>query len=700
LNSSQFNIDSNGNLNLIANASSQWITSGSNIYYNTGNVGIGNTNPGTYRLYVNGNTSINGLLNIHNGSPQGVSFMSAGSLTIGGINVNYGGSFNNAGVWSGTNTAGLLMECLNNTEIVVHDYENRLSSLMYYEGSTNNTITMGRDMGWGSISSVKITSKLIVGNNNSYPDLQLGSTNGNNIGIATTAAAFSTSSAVNDMVIRSLNRLILQSGSGGYGILIDATNNININNSLTVGGTLSLKTNQWHQSNDGVYRFFYDTNGITYFHSGNTSNAFVFRSFAQSDIVTISNAGNITCTGAITSGASSYVYAGGLRLGGFDTTNTLYAGAKNLGLTVDSGKSITFSTWTGVTDYIMTLTNSNVNINKDLTIGSGFIHLPKSGNSTGTLKLGIGGVTGADDQTNMKIEINGASNGSGEAGNIIIRTYSHIKMYSQYFTVPQMFINGQQGRIGLGTATPDARLHVTAGVSTVYGNEGVTTWLGYIGMMNSSGVGQYYWGNTFGSICAIFDTNVWCKSNSMASSDIRIKKDIEDIDDISALDKILQIQPKTYKYIDTLFRKSHNVIGFIAQQIKEVIPEAVELAEEYIPNIYKVATTNENIINLDNTEILKVNDDIKIFDKNGTPELLKIIEVNETSIKIDKTYDDDVFVYGSKVNDFHTLDKTYIYTLNVCATQELYKLIQQQNIIIQDLQNRISILENNNISNI
>ncbi len=75
----------------------------------------------------------------------------------------------------------------------------------------------------------------------------------------------------------------------------------------------------------------------------------------------------------------------------------------------------------------------------------------------------------------------------------------------------------------------------------------------------------------------------------------------------------------------------------------------------------------------------------------------KIIEVNEPWIKIGKNYDnDDVFIYGSKVDDFHTLYKSYIYTLNVYATQELYKLIQQQNIIIQDLQNRISILENRN----
>jgi hypothetical protein len=45
--------------------------------------------------------------------------MAAGSSTIGNFNANYGGSPN----WS-TNTAGLMMECQDHTEIVIHDAAN------------------------------------------------------------------------------------------------------------------------------------------------------------------------------------------------------------------------------------------------------------------------------------------------------------------------------------------------------------------------------------------------------------------------------------------------------------------------------------------------------------------------------------------------------------------------------------------------
>ena len=52
-----------------------------------------------------------------------------------------------------------------------------------------------------------------------------------------------------------------------------------------------------------------------------------------------------------------------------------------------------------------------------------------------------------------------------------------------------------------------------------------------------------------------------------------------------ALQKILSIQPKNYKHKDYLSRGYAKVYGFIAQQVKEIIPEVVKITKKYIPNI-------------------------------------------------------------------------------------------------------------------
>ena len=59
--------------------------------------------------------------------------MASGSLTIGGIDTNYGGG----NLWT-ANTAGLMMECLDNTEIMIHDAGTRLASFMRYVGGGTN----------------------------------------------------------------------------------------------------------------------------------------------------------------------------------------------------------------------------------------------------------------------------------------------------------------------------------------------------------------------------------------------------------------------------------------------------------------------------------------------------------------------------------------------------------------------------------
>jgi hypothetical protein len=97
---------------------------------------------------TNGNLEILGIANIHNGTRAAIlsyNFNPGNSIIGTSTGLNYGGGT----FWNVGNTAGLMMQCISNTEIVVHDSGNRLASLMYYDGDTTNKITIGREYGMG-----------------------------------------------------------------------------------------------------------------------------------------------------------------------------------------------------------------------------------------------------------------------------------------------------------------------------------------------------------------------------------------------------------------------------------------------------------------------------------------------------------------------------------------------------------------------
>jgi len=86
--------------------------------------------------------------------------------------------------------------------------------------------------------------------------------------------------------------------------------------------------------------------------------------------------------------------------------------------------------------------------------------------------------------------------------------------------------------------------------------------------MNSKGL-------AIGADTALHIYNIWCSVGTIyVSSDARIKKNILDVNDETALDKILIIQPKTYEYKDVINRGTNRVYGFISQQIAEITPES------------------------------------------------------------------------------------------------------------------------------
>ena len=244
------------------------------------------------------------------------------------------------------------------------------------------------------------------------------------------------------------------------------------------------------------------------------------------------------------------------------------------------------------------------------------------------------------------------------------------------------------GNIGIGTNNPSHRLEVAGGTNSGSFN-------GYYLNINGTGTYPGPWTVTV----AKFNGDVWVTNAFFASSDSRIKEDIQDINDDNALQSILSIEPKTYKYVDKLEKGDKKVYGFIAQQVRDVIPEIVSIQASYIPNIYLVADYNSFVITLlsqPTKVVIKVDDKIKCYDKDNKEIIVEVIEViDDLTFRIkDIEYSDTkIFVYGTFVDDFHTLNKDYIFTLNVCATQELHRRIEAQNVVIKSHEDRIKDLE-------
>jgi len=182
--------------------------------------------------------------------------------------------------------------------------------------------------------------------------------------------------------------------------------------------------------------------------------------------------------------------------------------------------------------------------------------------------------------------------------------------------------------------------------------------------------------------------------NTTLPSDERIKKNIVDLDDQEALELIRLIEPKKYNYIDQQKRGNACVFGFISQQIKDIIPNSVYMSYNVIPNIYKNCELIGKIVHLENHG-LNASDRIRYCINNEfNNSLINVIDENYFTIEdnqIEKYSTNEIFIYGKFIDDFHVLDKNYIYTLNVCATQQLDREIQEIKQSINQIKQHLNI---------
>ena len=625
---------------------SQWINNGNNIYYNLGNVGIGTTNP-TAKLHIEHNST-------------STSGDSAGLYVYNPNNV-----VNNSSVictriaGSSANKTGYSLEVANN-----------FGWSMYIQGndSVNKTLRFNNtpDMTGNDCFVINGNNNNVgIGTNNPTSLLHLNSSNQNtHIGIRFTDATTGYTTT---------DGLVLEKTSNNDGRfwnyenadIFFGTNNVErlrIKNDGRIGVginpssayLLQIHNNLPASITTGI--LLSDTNSSTTNASAivkNNNHNLEIKTLGQNDIILgTSNIERIRIKNN-----------GNIGIGTVNPTSTLHI---NGDLRV-SGRILN----NDGTEY-------TISIDKPLNINPNIFYY----NSSGQLNISNFNITTSGSTTNLNLS---ASNTNINALNINNNLYV-----------------GQ--KIGI-QQSPSYPLDVASFANTPYTFSGSS-----IGILQSSGATTTSSSTSIANIVIKANGAIWSTSSFIASSDSRIKTNINDIIDDNALQKILKIEPKTYNYIDYISKGSCNVYGFIAQQINEIIPEAITIKEEYIPNIYDIGNIDSNrpneiiLKNINNS--INVNDTVRVISKSNGINDYNITDIRSSNcIVIDNTINDsNCIVYGTKINDFYTLDKTYIYTLNVCATQQLYNIIIEQQKQLENLQNivdkMVDVIYNYNDSNL
>jgi hypothetical protein len=232
---------------------------------------------------------------------------------------------------------------------------------------------------------------------------------------------------------------------------------------------------------------------------------------------------------------------------------------------------------------------------------------------------------------------------SASHGDGMIQTYHVASGNAQY----DLRLQPSGGNVGIGTATPYAKLHVhgssgnftttVAGTSSSYFiyNSGLyVNQAGGFGAVSIYGQDDILSGGYVGSL-----------NGSITASDERIKKEIVDVEDSEALSTLRLLKPKRYKYRDEVKRGQEPVWGFIAQEVKETLPHATQLRQDVIPNIYELANvSSSNVITFTNfnTSNLESNATtlIRLFgpdNKDHDVHLAEIIDAHSIRVEEDLT---------------------------------------------------------------
>ena len=338
---------------------------------------------------------------------------------------------------------------------------------------------------------------------------------------------------------------------------------------------------------------------------------------------------------------------------------------------LNSGSSIQFGLMTGATSFSPLMT-----INHNGTVGVG--------TTSPATTLEVSGSATIDGGLLMKnAQVMSAQNSSGTYEVFLWPRWNDNVTYMNFgsggFNIRNnssssvMFMQ-PNGRVGIGTVSPAAGLDVEV-------NVGINGTWSYFSAGGSSLSAVPFTGainnNEYGGTpaIAIYTSGNMGSSIYYAFSDARIKNVVGISSGANDLNTLRHIEVTDFTYKDVVAKGAGPVKKVIAQQVEKVYPQAVTRGVGVVPDIYHLAPVKNGWVQL--ATDLKVGERVRLIAKAQTS-VYDVLAVTNGSFRVDLPVNtEQIFVYGREVNDFRSVDYDAISMLNVSATQELAKRLDQ-----------------------
>jgi hypothetical protein len=553
--------DTSGNL-LTSAGASQWITSGSNIYYNTGNVGIGTA------------------------SPESKLQIQAGMLWLTGQNEN-NANINGVGFFGGDNGGGIYAR-------------GTAGAGTFSIGNANGGIFINSSGSIGIGTITPVSKFHVIGNSSFYGIVSIGqNTNGTSVIDAYDSFAFfGCNTASNGIAVGPSGTVSIGNTSTAYRLNISG--DVNITGTYRVNGT-PIGTGGGGVSGSGSTNFLSKWSGSTAL-----TNSQIFDNGSSIGFKTSSPFYGI-----------DYALTGSLRLGYF--IGSIDGTDNASGIVAHNGNGITqtvpfgfsgskFAWYVGTNEAMRIDTNRNLLINTTGGVtGAGALQVNGDVNVTGTFKVngvqyntgGGGGNISGSGSTNYVPKFTGSTSlgdsalfDDGNFSMIIGATAFSNAIFARAQKYLGIYGPASSGII-LRTADSDPTI---ASIITrefgagngLYIHDDRQIFIGQNGVINVVNISQYSVGiktPATGTPYALNLPNDYLNAARAYAwytySDERVKRDIQEIS--YGINDVMKMKPVKYKHYSSVFENNSwtlennytTEIGFVAQDMDKIVSEVV-----------------------------------------------------------------------------------------------------------------------------